>query len=234
MVKSLTLFNTILVLLCFGLLVALLNSITSQPHLDLVQRPPGASGQPSTETTKEVKAKEMTTPPQPLLAEFETIIARNPFKNPDGSAAEKQKNAQARPPAPVPSVPLPTLVGTIFVGKEAKAILKSRDRQDLYAVGERVGGGTLAKIEADRVVIDLGHRRAEVALKSAPKKIEPRQLAGLQTTPNSRSQATAGSTGQSKTSSPGEGVRDRTAKRTERLRRFMERFEQQRQGARSE
>jgi type II secretory pathway component PulC len=73
-----------------------------------------------------------------------------------------------------------TLQGTVFVGKKAKAILKEGRRQEIYSVGDSVSGGTLATIEAGRVVIERGNHLAEVFLKNSVKMGQPPANAALQ------------------------------------------------------
>jgi type II secretory pathway component PulC len=223
-VKLLWLFNTLLAFLAFGLAAGLIGSLTWHASSEMdkqygpVVRPPSSTAKPTTNTAFQLN------PRRHLLSEFDSILHGNLFRNND---AEPQQKQQIR--KPTPAVPLPILHGTMFVGGEAKAILKERDRQDIYGVGESVGGGTLTKIEEDRVVIDLGNRQAEVMLKSALNKIPPPSPPPLQKGRDDASKADSMSRGQNQKNRSREQVQDRGTRRLERQRRAQELFELQQQ-----
>jgi hypothetical protein len=142
------------------------------------------------------------------------FVARNLFKDPNPPPPPQK---MAVPPAP-PRPPLPTLVGVIFVGEEGKAILKSRDRQDAYGVGEAVAGGTITKITPDGVVLNFPDRASEILLKSTPKKVIPPGMPmAAAGEPKSFDEQ------QKSVSAAGEEGTDRATKRTARLRRANQR-----------
>ena len=116
-------------------------------------------------------------PSMPALSEFQIVVERDPFKNPQEVAAPVVAK-----PAPVPvvhTIPKPpvsrptlpplsvTLSGTVVIGDERLAILKDANREDLYVVGQPVAGGVLEKIDGDRVVIARAGERTELMMKSA-------------------------------------------------------------------
>jgi len=165
MVRPLWLLNIFLATVAIGLAVALVRSIVS---------PVAVGNWPATEPRARkswpAKAGDSNSASQlnmhrRSLAEFDSLLSGKLFSDPDEEAKQKQP-ARSLPP-------LPLLQGTIFIGNEAKAILKHGNREDLYDIGDRVAGGTLSKIDVDRVVIDFGNRRAEVMLKSAVKNLPP-------------------------------------------------------------
>lgn len=104
-------------------------------------------------------------PARPPLAQFDSLLEKNPFKQPPPPPV-------ARPglTPPPPSRPLPTLSGTILVGDEWRAIVSDKGKGDIYAVGQEVGGGIITAIKEDRIVLKRGDSTAEVLLKGA---IEP-------------------------------------------------------------
>ncbi|MCZ7626450.1 MAG: hypothetical protein M5R38_12295 [Candidatus Methylomirabilis sp.] len=65
---------------------------------------------------------------------------------------------------------MPTLVGTILVDHERKAILNDRGKANIYAIGQEVAGGTISEIREDRIIYKRGDTAREIILKAA---IEP-------------------------------------------------------------
>ncbi len=164
MIKSLRLLNVFLSLIAFGLAGVLVHSIGRDWFLEPGHPANPVANQESPKATPVPSAALQLTSRLRPVAEFDSILRGTLFKNPDAEAQQK---------AAVPVVPLPALIGTIFFGAEAKAILRERGREEIYGVGERVGAGTIAAIDAERIIIDLGNRRAEVLMKSALKWVQP-------------------------------------------------------------
>lgn len=166
MVRPLWLLNILLTTVAIGLAVALARSIVSSVAIS--NRP---TAEPGARVPSPAKAPDSNAPSQlsvrrRSLAEYDSILRGSLFTDPEEEARQKQA---ARPLPPPP--PLPLLQGTIFIGNEAKAILKEGNREELYDIGDRVAGGTLSQIDVDRVVIDFGNRRAEVMLKTAVRRL---------------------------------------------------------------
>jgi len=164
MTKPLWLLNIFFTLLSVALAAVLVRSIAKDPLVGIAQQANTVAGQQSPNVTPpQGMVLQLTSRLHPI-SEYDAILRGTLFNDPPADTQEKMA---------APVVPLPALQGTIFVGGEAKALLTERGRQKIYGVGERVGGGTLGKIEADRVVIDLGNRQAEIFLKSTAKAIPP-------------------------------------------------------------
>ncbi len=225
MLRPLWLLNIFLIVVALGLAAALVRSIVSPPaFVEVAQtaNPVVGAPSPTPEDGNDV-AQQLTARRRPL-SEFDAILRGNLFNDPDQETKQKQKVR------PAPPIPLPLLQGTIFIGNEAKAILKQGNREDLYDVGDRVAGGTLKKVEVDRVVIDFGDRQAEVTLKSAVKNLPP-PPPEIRLDGSGASKPAAGSV--SKTRTPREGsvepVQSEPTIRSLRMRRAQEIFERQRQ-----
>jgi hypothetical protein len=178
MTKPLRVFNLLLAVVALGLAVALANTLFDlglpifEPRaVSLEHRPSGGDGRAQ---ASEAEAA----PPQlrfavPPLNEFNAILARDPFKNPfAGSEATSQAQK-----APAQLLPLPTLVGTVFIGDEKKAVLREAGRTQVYGVGQPVAGGTLVEIREDRVVLQRGGSNVEVMLKASVEAVPPGQAA---------------------------------------------------------
>ena len=162
MTRSLWLFNLLLALLAIVLLATLADSIFEH-------EPTPADGRRlSLGTRHAAPAPEAEPPllrqsPLPDLSEFEIIAQKDVFKNPFAEPVAPRAPV-ALPPPPLP--PLPILVGTIIVGEERQAILASNGRSDLFNLGQSVAGGTIVKIEVDRVLIERGGSTATIQLKA--------------------------------------------------------------------
>ncbi len=108
---------------------------------------------------QEVEAVAYNPAARPPLAQFDILLERNPFKQP--------------PPMPVrpfsgPSPPaLPTLVGTILVDHERRAILSDKGKANTYTPGQEVAGGVITEIKEDRVIFKRGETMHEIVLKAA-------------------------------------------------------------------
>jgi type II secretory pathway component PulC len=160
--RSLWLFNLLLALLAIVLLAALVDSI-------LDHEPTPADGRPLSLRPRKAAPAPEAEPPLlrqssvPDVSEFEMIAQKDVFKNPFAEPVVPRAPV-ALPPPPLP--PLPILVGTIIVGDEHQAILASNNRSDLFSLGQPVAGGTIVKIEVDRVLIERGGTIATIQLKA--------------------------------------------------------------------
>ena len=163
MTKSLWVFNVLL-----GLVAVVLLGLVVQLVLGLDT--PDMEPQPApTEPQAAVSAGEAdVTPPAqrvfPSLEEFAAILRKDIFRN--VLAETRVRPAVVQPPPP-PLPPLPVLVGTLFVGEERKAVLNDGKRTEVRSIGDAVAGGTLTKIEKDRVVIERAGSAAEVLLRAS-------------------------------------------------------------------
>lgn len=108
---------------------------------------------------QEVEAVAYNSTARPPLAQFDILLERNPFKQP--------------PPIPVqpfsapPPPPLPTLVGTILVDHERRAILNDKGKANIYTTGQDVAGGVITEIKEDRIIFKRGETVREIVLKAA-------------------------------------------------------------------
>jgi type II secretory pathway component PulC len=160
--RCLWLFNLLLSLMSAVLLAALADSILDpEPTPADVRRPPLWSGNaaPVSETDAPLGRSSSV----PALTEFEIILRKDVFKNPFAEPVAPPAPAVRTPP-PLP--PLPVLAGTIIVGEERQAVLVRNNRSDLFSLGQPVAGGTIVKIEADRVLIERGGSTVAVQLKA--------------------------------------------------------------------
>jgi type II secretory pathway component PulC len=162
--------NTALALGALGLAVPLGNSLLAHQSFDaqaLLPEPEETKSHRPAVAEESRAAARLALPP---LGEFQIIVARDPFRKLEEPVAVKA----APPPIPraaVPKPPLPplsvTLSGTVMFGDERKAILKDGKQEELYMVGQSVGGGVLTRIGDDRVVIDRGGERTVLLLRGA-------------------------------------------------------------------
>lgn len=97
---------------------------------------------------------------RPSLAQFDVLLEKNPFKRPP------PQPAQPPGPPPPPPIPAPTLVGTMLVDHERKAILNDRGKANIYSVGQEVAGGTVTEIREDRILYKRGDVISELTLKA--------------------------------------------------------------------
>lgn len=155
---------------------------------------------------------------RPPLTQFEVLLEKNPFKQPP------PRPAGPPGPPPPPPIPLPTLVGTMLVDHERKAILSDRGKASIYSVGQEVAGGVIVDIKEDRIIFKRGDTTQEIMLKAA--------IAPTAATMIPPSIPPGGQTGQtvSQAPSPAEGPPDAAAdaSREERRRRLEERRQQRR------
>ena len=171
MARSLWLFNLLLALLAVVLVVALVDSIFDrQPPISRQQAAGSRQGAvaeaPDTDASRQLPSS------VPPLSDFDVIVQKDAFKSPFAETFRPAPVVRRPPPLP-PLPPLPTLVGTIFVGEERKAVLSDGSRTESYTLGQPVAGGTLVKIESDRVMIQRGETTAEVLLKASTQQVVP-------------------------------------------------------------
>jgi len=124
---------------------------------------PSYSSPPPGKPSQEVVALALSRPARPPLAHFDLLLERNLFRQPPPPRAIP---APPGPPPPPPQ-PLPTLVGTILVDDEWRAILSDKGKANIYAIGQEVAGGVVTEIKADRVLYKRGSQSVEIVLKAA-------------------------------------------------------------------
>jgi hypothetical protein len=108
--------------------------------------------------------------PRPPLAQFDVLLEKNPFKQPPPPPPQRGVPPRLAPPP----APLPTLVGTILVDDQRRAIVSDKGKAEIYSIGQEVAGGTLTAIREDRVLFKRGDVTSELTLR-AP--IQPGQAA---------------------------------------------------------
>lgn len=96
---------------------------------------------------------------RPPLAQFDVLLEKNPFKQPPPMPVMPLQSA-----APLP---LPTLVGTILVDSDRRAILSDKGKANIYSVGQAVAGGIITEIREDRIIFKRGDTTHELKLKAA-------------------------------------------------------------------
>lgn len=177
MPRSLHLFNLLLALAAAILATALVHAFLDGAAP--TDRRPVASALATAAPTADISASPSgLDSPVAALAEFDVILQRNPFRNP---AVDTPAPPAAPPVAPRPVAALPTLLGTMIVGDQRRALLKDGSRIELFAPGDTVGGGTVVEIDTDRVVIRTGDTLGEVWLKTS---IREAAAAGLASSPS--------------------------------------------------
>lgn len=98
---------------------------------------------------------------RPPLTQFEVLLEKNPFKQPP------PRPVGSSGPPPPPPIPPPSLVGTMLVDHERKAILSDRGKANIYSVGQEVAGGVIVDIKEDRIIYKRGDTTQEIVLKGA-------------------------------------------------------------------
>ncbi|CBE69553.1 MAG: hypothetical protein F9K13_10565 [Candidatus Methylomirabilis oxygeniifera] len=109
---------------------------------------------------QEAEAVAYNSTARPPLAQFDILLERNPFKQPPPMPVQPSS-------APPPPPPLPTLVGTILVDHERRAILSDKGKANIYTTGQEVAGGIVTEIKEDRVIFKRGETVREITLKAA-------------------------------------------------------------------
>ncbi|HSB73888.1 MAG TPA: hypothetical protein VLT62_31565 [Candidatus Methylomirabilis sp.] len=167
MARSLWVFNLFLAVLALALVWVLVDLLADRRPA--ASGPDAAgSGQQAAAQASEADAPAPLQAPVPPLSDFDDILAKDAFKSPFAAVPNLPP---APPPPPLP--PLPSLIGTIFVGEERQAILSSNNRTEIFTVGQTVAGGTLVRIEADRVAIERGSTTSEILLKTSLRQVSP-------------------------------------------------------------
>lgn len=118
-----------------------------------------------TKPSHEAEALAYNPPTRPPVNQFDVLLDKNPFKQPPPMPA--QPSAVASPP------PLPTLVGTILVDHERRAILSDKGKSNIYSIGQDVAGGVITEIKEDRILFKRGDATQEIMLKAAIKSAPP-------------------------------------------------------------
>lgn len=142
--------------IALGLVAVLIGGALAKSWVAPVAPTPSVTApQPSPETgTLAVSA--IARPP---LAQFDVLLEKNLFKQPPPQPVG--------PPGPVPPpTPPPTLVGTMLVDHERKAILSHQGKANIYSIGQEVAGGTVTDIREDRVLYKRGDAISEITLKA--------------------------------------------------------------------
>lgn len=163
MSRSLHLFNGLLALVAIGLGTAAVRTVLDGSTADVA--PPAPRAAMATATTAEPVGPNRSDAP---ADGSDVLLRRHPFGKPL-PVPEVPRPPEPPPVAAPPPPSLPTLIGTLRVGTESRALLKDSSRTDLFAVGDAVAGGTLVEIHTDRVVIKRGETLGEVVLKSSIK-----------------------------------------------------------------
>ncbi|MBZ0168861.1 hypothetical protein MELA_01911 [Candidatus Methylomirabilis lanthanidiphila] len=114
-----------------------------------------------TKSLQETEALAYNSVARPPLTQFEVLLEKNPFKQPP------PRPVRSSGPPPPPPIPLPSLVGTMLVDHERKAILNDRGKANIYAIGQQVAGGVIAEIKEDRIIFKRGDTTQEIMLKAA-------------------------------------------------------------------
>jgi hypothetical protein len=118
---------------------------------------------PSSAVTKplqEAEALVYSQTARPPLTQFDGLLEKNPFKQPPPMPV---RPLGASPPPP----PLPTLVGTILVDHDRRAILSDKGKANIYTIGQEVAGGAITEIKEDRIIFKRGDTTREIMLKAA-------------------------------------------------------------------
>jgi hypothetical protein len=173
-----------------------------------------------TKPLQEVEALAYSPTVRPPLTQFDGLLEKNPFKQPPPMPVRSQ-GASTPPP------PLPTLVGTILVDHDRRAILSDKGKANIYTIGQGVAGGVITEIKEDRISFKRGDTTHELILKAA---IESAAATPAKASVPVAVQAgvPAQSSGPSQSPVPDEvpDREERQGRREERLRERRERLEQ--------
>ena len=127
------------------------------------------SGPPVSKPTHESVAVAFSRPARPPLEQFDSLLERNPFKQPPPAPVVRPGWTPAPPPRP-----LPTLSGTVLVDDDWRAVVSDKGKAEIYAIGQEVGGGVITEIKEDRISLKRGDTTTEVLLKAAIEHGPPR------------------------------------------------------------
>ncbi|MGH7369812.1 MAG: hypothetical protein ACREIN_02885 [Candidatus Methylomirabilaceae bacterium] len=168
--RSLKLLNVALALVALAIAWALVKSwLIPAPSYSS-----HASGKPSQELT----ALSIKRPARSPLSDFDVLLEKNRFKQPPPLPPPPTSKQPQRPAAP-----LPTLVGTILVDDERRAILSDKGKADIYSIGQEVAGGVITGIREDRITYRRGEESKEIFLKAAIETTPPSATSGQPTAP---------------------------------------------------
>jgi hypothetical protein len=154
MLSPLRLLNLALALVAVTIAVALAKA--------WVAPAPSISSPPALKSSQETATVAFHRPARPPIGQFDVLFEKNPFKQPPPPRAMPPGVAPPGPPPP----PLPTLIGTVFVDDERRAILSEKGKGNIYSVGQEVAGGKLTAIKEDRVIFKRGEVESEITLKA--------------------------------------------------------------------
>ncbi len=127
-----------------------------------VTPPASHSIPPSVRASQEVTASSFVRASRPPLSHFDVVLEKSPFRKPPPVPVPPH----APGPPPPPPAPLPTLVGTILVDDERRAILSDKGKANIYSIGQDVAGGKLTAVSQDRVLFKRGDAVSELTLKA--------------------------------------------------------------------
>ena len=130
---------------------------------------PSISGPSASKALQESVAVAFSRAARPPLEQFDSLLEKNPFKQPPPAPAARPTLIPRTPPRP-----LPTLSGTILVGDDWRAIVSDKGKAEIYAIGQEVGGGVITEIKEDRIFLKSGDTTTEVLLKAAIEQGPPR------------------------------------------------------------
>ena len=162
MAKTLWLVNLFLFVIALAMIYGMVQSFSEEPDPS-DQVAPRARSVRETEAAADTEGMlKLLQKPSPPVSEFDVIVAKDTFKNPFAVVPRA-----AAPPPPPPLPPLPSLVGTMFVGEERRALLTTGDKTEIYRIGQAVAGGKVVEIESDRVAIERNGNKEMVVLKAS-------------------------------------------------------------------
>ncbi|MDE2059603.1 MAG: hypothetical protein KGL31_03115 [candidate division NC10 bacterium] len=142
--------------LALGLVAVLIAVAVVKTWVSPVAPIPSSSTAMTSQDTEVLAYSQSARPP---VNQFDVLLDKNPFKQPPPMPA--QASAVAPPP------PLPTLVGTILVDQERRAILSDKGKANIYSTGQGVAGGVITEIKEDRILFKRGDTAQEIMLKAA-------------------------------------------------------------------
>jgi len=102
------------------------------------------SGPPVSKPTHESVAVAFSRPARPPLEQFDSLLEKNPFKQPPPTPIVRPGSTPIPPPRP-----LPTLSGTMLVGDDWRAVVSDKGKAEIYTIGQEVGGGVITEIKED-------------------------------------------------------------------------------------
>ncbi len=149
-----------LVNLALGLVAVLIAGAVAKAW---VSPPPFISSPSVAKPSQEPTEVAFSRPARPPLAQFDVLLEKNPLKQ---APPQLVVSPRTNPPPSPPPVPLPTLMGTILVDEERRAILSDKGKANIYSISQDVAGGTLTAISEDRVLFKRGDAVSELTLKA--------------------------------------------------------------------